>query len=108
MARASKVSANTTESARREAPRRGKAREPENEEVRWYHGATCQGYPADWWDTTRGTKTEQAQAKEICNGKCGVREQCLEYAVKFGAVNGIWGGTTPAERGTNRNKGGGA
>lgn len=105
MARASKISSHNEPPERRPAPRRGKAREPGPEEVRWYHRAACQGYPADWWDTTRASKDEQARAKEICLGECDVREKCLNFAVEFGAVNGIWGGTTASERGTRRDHG---
>jgi hypothetical protein len=36
-------------------------------------------------------------AKDICGG-CTVREQCLEYALKHGHADGIWGGLTPRKR----------
>jgi WhiB family transcriptional regulator, redox-sensing transcriptional regulator len=37
------------------------------------------------------------QAQRICAG-CGVRQQCLEFAMRTGETYGIWGGTTPEER----------
>jgi len=37
------------------------------------------------------------QAQRICAG-CGVRQQCLEFAMQTGETYGIWGGTTPEER----------
>jgi WhiB family redox-sensing transcriptional regulator len=38
-----------------------------------------------------------AQALRICGG-CGVRRQCLEFALRMHEMEGIWGGTTPQER----------
>ncbi|MGH3165292.1 MAG: WhiB family transcriptional regulator, partial [Trebonia sp.] len=38
-----------------------------------------------------------AKAQEIC-ARCGVRQQCLDFAMQTGEANGIWGGTTPEER----------
>lgn len=36
-------------------------------------------------------------AQRICAG-CGVRQQCLDFAMQTGEVHGVWGGTTPEER----------
>lgn len=36
-------------------------------------------------------------ALRICRG-CQVRQQCLDFAVRSGEKDGIWGGTTPEER----------
>jgi WhiB family transcriptional regulator, redox-sensing transcriptional regulator len=41
--------------------------------------------------------SQAAKAQRICAG-CGVRQQCLDFAVQTGEMNGIWGGTTPEER----------
>ena len=41
-------------------------------------------------------------ARTICSG-CGVREQCLEWAVQH-EPHGMWGGTTPVERKIIRRK----
>jgi WhiB family redox-sensing transcriptional regulator len=40
---------------------------------------------------------EVSRALRICDG-CQVRRQCLDFAIRTGEVNGIWGGTTPEER----------
>jgi WhiB family transcriptional regulator, redox-sensing transcriptional regulator len=40
---------------------------------------------------------EEAKALRIC-ARCGVRQQCLDFAVQMGESYGIWGGTTPGER----------
>ena len=37
------------------------------------------------------------EAKAVC-GRCPVMEQCLDWAVRVGQVEGIWGGTTEHER----------
>jgi WhiB family transcriptional regulator, redox-sensing transcriptional regulator len=47
---------------------------------------------------TGGAAVRQVtQAQRICAG-CGVRQQCLEFAMRNGETYGIWGGTTPEER----------
>jgi WhiB family transcriptional regulator, redox-sensing transcriptional regulator len=38
-----------------------------------------------------------AQAKAIC-ARCPIQQACLGYALDAGPVQGIWGGTTEAER----------
>jgi WhiB family redox-sensing transcriptional regulator len=46
----------------------------------------------------RGTSTGQiAQAKRIC-ASCEVRQLCLDFAMRNGERDGIWGGTTPEDR----------
>jgi WhiB family transcriptional regulator, redox-sensing transcriptional regulator len=41
--------------------------------------------------------TETSRALRICQD-CPVKRQCLEFAMRTGEANGIWGGTTPEER----------
>lgn len=38
-----------------------------------------------------------SRALRICEG-CLVKQQCLDFAVRSGEKDGIWGGTTPEER----------
>lgn len=38
-----------------------------------------------------------SEAKAVC-GRCLVREECLEYALAGRIAEGVWGGTSPAER----------
>ena len=38
-----------------------------------------------------------ARAMRIC-ARCTVRQQCLDFAMRSGEKDGIWGGTTPEER----------
>jgi WhiB family redox-sensing transcriptional regulator len=37
------------------------------------------------------------KAQRIC-AECGVRQQCLDFAMRNGEMHGVWGGTTPEER----------
>ncbi|MBK6016306.1 WhiB family transcriptional regulator [Streptomyces sp. MBT53] len=37
------------------------------------------------------------EAKAVC-GRCPVADQCLEWAMRVGQPDGIWGGTTERER----------
>jgi WhiB family redox-sensing transcriptional regulator len=48
--------------------------------------------------SARGAGVQQAdRAVRIC-ASCQVRRQCLEFAMRTGETEGIWGGTTPEER----------
>jgi len=48
--------------------------------------------------SVRGPAEKQiARAKMICAG-CGVRQECLEFAMTHVLTYGIWGGTTPEDR----------
>jgi WhiB family redox-sensing transcriptional regulator len=48
--------------------------------------------------SARGAGVQQVdRAVRICAG-CRVRRQCLEFAMRTGETEGIWGGTTPEER----------
>ncbi|MFJ9563961.1 WhiB family transcriptional regulator [Streptomyces fuscichromogenes] len=41
--------------------------------------------------------TQIDEAKAVCGG-CPVLEQCLDWAMGAGQLEGIWGGTTETER----------
>jgi len=43
------------------------------------------------------TATQMRKAQLIC-ADCGVRQQCLDFAMQNGEMHGVWGGTTPDER----------
>jgi len=43
------------------------------------------------------TVTQMRKAQQIC-ADCGVRQQCLDFAMQNGEMHGVWGGTTPDER----------
>jgi WhiB family transcriptional regulator, redox-sensing transcriptional regulator len=42
-----------------------------------------------------------SKAQQIC-AACPVRQECLEFAMRTSQPHGIWGGTTPEERGRAR------
>lgn len=56
----------------------------------------CQHHPGlDWF-----SEAEQMvdACKQVCAG-CPMRDRCLEHAIDWPEKWGIWGGTTPDERG---------
>ena len=61
----------------------------------WQTRANCMGVDPDLFFPERGASTREA--KEVCRG-CGVREDCLEYALANGEKFGIWGGLSERER----------
>lgn len=69
--------------------------------ARWVDGAACAGHPLGaeaWQDVSQRDKVGAGgrAATAVC-WSCGVRRQCLEWAVAVGE-SGIWGATTEAER----------
>jgi WhiB family redox-sensing transcriptional regulator len=62
----------------------------------------CVDDPAAWW--APGTsRAVQAEAVEWCRS-CPVRAECLAYAAAAGEREGVWGGTTPGDRGFGRSR----
>jgi WhiB family redox-sensing transcriptional regulator len=73
---------------------------------RWAERALCAEADPDAWFPDRGRRESITLAKRIC-GHCPVRAECLDYALSGadtwrGITSGIWGGTTPHERGRLR------
>ncbi|MFI7129351.1 WhiB family transcriptional regulator [Nonomuraea sp. NPDC050153] len=68
--------------------------------LRWMAHAACQDadpalfFPITW-DGHPGRPDEQA--RRICR-TCPVQAACLDWALRTGEPDGVWGGTTPAER----------
>lgn len=61
----------------------------------WHASAACKEIdPMIMFPTT---KAGEATAKAVCFG-CTVRTECLNDAITREAKQGVWGGTTPAER----------
>lgn len=50
------------------------------------------------------TLVQVDEAKAVCH-RCPVEEQCLNWAMYVGHVEGIWGGTTESERRAMRRRG---
>jgi WhiB family redox-sensing transcriptional regulator len=81
--------------------------------VRLFHEAITDGLgPLATWDTSEALCKKEdmelfigsgsrALAKKVCE-RCPIKEECLEMAIKCDISHGIWGGTTPTERGHRR------
>jgi WhiB family redox-sensing transcriptional regulator len=73
----------------------------------WRSAAACRSADPDLFFpiSDSGPALEQAaKAKAIC-ATCGVRRECLAFALQTGQVHGIWGGTSEHERATARQRG---
>jgi WhiB family transcriptional regulator, redox-sensing transcriptional regulator len=73
----------------------------------WWSGAACLTADPELFFplSLSGPASEQvASAKAIC-ACCQIRQACLGYALEGGSVEGIWGGTTEAERQLLRRRG---
>lgn len=59
----------------------------------------CEADPAAWWATRKSPASAelQAAAVEACSW-CPVVGLCRDYALAAGEREGVWGGTTPADR----------
>ncbi len=70
---------------------------------RWRTHAACRGtvapqfLPPTSGETTTARFGREAAAKAIC-ARCGVREECLAYAVATREPLGVWGGLNKTER----------
>lgn len=66
----------------------------------------CKGMPTEWWfpdHGVEGTQASMARAREICDG-CSVKEQCLDFALSFPNLQGMWGGLSPRQRVSERRR----
>lgn len=68
----------------------------------WPEQAACRGDGTDrHWpvgeEDSEGYQRQAGEALDVC-AWCPVRAECLRYALSAGEDEGIWGGTTPAER----------
>lgn len=72
----------------------------------WRSAAACLSADPDLFfpiSNTGPAEKQIARAKTICAG-CGVRRECLEFALSHDQVYGIWGGTTPEDRQRERRR----
>ena len=66
----------------------------------WRSAAACRSADPDLFFpiTAAGPAVRQIErAKTICAG-CGVRRECLEFALATNQESGVWGGTSEEER----------
>ena len=68
----------------------------------WRDDAQCRTHPdPDLWHPVGGGFVHSAQVEEaqrICNTRCAVREQCLQWALETRQDIGVWGGLSERER----------
>ena len=72
----------------------------------WRSAAACRSADPDLFFpiTAAGPAVRQIErAKTICAG-CGVRRECLEFALAHDQNYGIWGGTTADDRQRDRRR----
>ncbi len=68
--------------------------------LEWRRSAACQEADPDIFFPVSAAgqgRDEAARAKAIC-ASCGVRRQCLQFALATHQAHGVWGGTTEEER----------
>lgn len=70
----------------------------------WVEQALCAEVDGDLWYPDANNGLNGREAKAIC-GECEVRTECLEYAMRNGEQDGIWGGLSPQQRVRLRQKG---
>jgi WhiB family transcriptional regulator, redox-sensing transcriptional regulator len=66
----------------------------------WWRAAACREADPDLFFpvAAHGPAVDEiARAKAVC-AACGVRPQCLQYALATHQLHGVWGGTTEDER----------
>ena len=54
-------------------------------------------FPPSHFERKDEKEAREAGAKSIC-AQCGVRRNCLDYAVRIREQHGIWGGLNELER----------
>lgn len=59
--------------------------------------------PAGEGNHRRACLAREAAAKQLC-GQCRVQQTCLQFALQTREPYGVWGGYTPAERETLRQR----
>jgi len=64
----------------------------------WREEAACKGMDPDGFHPSIGGTTIAANAKAVCRS-CPVMDECRAYAIAAKERLGIWGGTSPSERG---------
>ena len=66
----------------------------------WWRSAACREADPELFFpvAARGPGADEiARAKAVC-AACGVRRECLQYALATHQLHGVWGGTTEDER----------
>ena len=64
----------------------------------WMERASCHAYPVELFFPDAGDPKATITAAKVVCADCPVRLDCLEYALGFDTLPGIWGGKTQRER----------
>lgn len=71
----------------------------ESTETAWKNRGHCRTMdPEVFFAQGRGNLGAIQLAKEVCNTKCKVQVECLEYALEWGIDHGVWGGKSTNQR----------
>ncbi|MBZ3901229.1 WhiB family transcriptional regulator [Streptomyces scabiei] len=68
--------------------------------MHWRERAACLRVDPDLFfpiGVSGPTLVQVDEAKAVC-GHCPVARRCLDWALRAGGVEGVWGGTTESER----------
>lgn len=68
--------------------------------------ALCAQADPDLWHPRPGQSRQLSQALAVC-AACPERAACLAHALEHGEDDGVWGGTTPAQRARLKRRRGG-
>lgn len=63
----------------------------------WIQQAACAGDNPDHWYLAENRGGNFGYARTICAG-CPVRRDCLDWAIRAGEDQGLWGGLSPSQR----------
>jgi WhiB family redox-sensing transcriptional regulator len=61
----------------------------------WMGDAVCAQTDPELFFPEKGASSHEA--RRVCRG-CGVRKECLEFALKTGQRFGVWGGVSERQR----------
>jgi WhiB family redox-sensing transcriptional regulator len=63
----------------------------------YFDGAVCKGMDSNLFHPGQGKAQDLKKALAICGG-CGVRFECLSYALENNERYGVWGGSSARQR----------
>lgn len=66
----------------------------------WWELAACRTADPELFfpiSSTGSARADITRAKALC-ARCGIRRQCLDYAIDSHQAHGVWGGASEEER----------
>lgn len=67
----------------------------------WQARGACRNHDPELWfpvGVNAQARTQEKQAKKVCNRSCPVVEQCLQWALETRQDSGVWGGFSEDDR----------